>query len=1300
PVAGKPGTATLQGRLVLYNFRNEQLTLPIPLESVPITAASLNGQSAPLVTIDGAAGKELAVVLPSRGAHLLDVTITLPVEQAGHSGKVLLPLKPAPAGALRFTLPAADLTLKVEGGAGAFRRLQEGDKRVAIVPIDRGGPVTLNWAPAQAREGGEEIVHVESTTALQFTDAGMRIDASFQFVVRQGTLSEGLFGLPPGLLVRQIAGPDLGGWEITGEGEQRSLKVFLRRPVNDATTLRFDLFQALSIGDQPLPVGVPQFEPRGLTREVGTLGVSAERQLVVSAGPLTGLSQIDAAQFSKAGAQAAPPLLAYRFSARPFQLQLLVARQKPVSKGTSEHACYVGLRKQRLVSRLKLQLVGAPRSEIVVQLPPDYLLYDLKSLDASDYYVETPNDAPGPVLHIDLAAPRTGTIELVLDGIVPRQPEDLLPILSVPEPLGVGEMRSALAVWLDRSYAATIQSFDGWKTVDPETLPANLKGARQGPVQLAFTSSLTSLQPIALELKRAQARLGGEAVTVLLVRGTSVQYSIYLKWQISLAGEGTFVFTVPDWLANRMEIDRNLPGVRIRDVTSEKIAGNRVRLTVALEDPRDTGLLLAAHAVLPPPEDARIAAPTITFERIVTDESGRRIVPLESQRQFLVLVNQSQGRLDREGAAGSAVEAIPAQELPIRVGDEISNQAAEILAVRDPRATTTWTLQSTAALKALPASVNLAKLTLVLARDGSWRGEAAYRVNNRSRQFLALRMPAGARVLSLHVAGQAARPISPGRAADPGVLLVPLPKLSEGDQAVEIKLVSAGRFGNSLPQGLQVLRSELDLPAPQVLSQADDPDFGAPVAATEWTVVLPPDLDAKRIDDPDRTNVSESTEGAEELISWYQELLRLREEARRVGVRNNLAQLGTTVDNISQLESKVAAFDRKGYALQDERQARQVAELKQQWQSSANKSAGKVPSPATVQSKPDNPLSQKQVQGEIIRFNSDSFVSGGESDREYELRLELAEKPAETATAQTSPVPQKAAGKGTANRRALKGQTATQSLELNYANAAPQGAQTDEYWEEERYSKSPATDPLVSDSSGSRARNAGDADEILNADNGNNLRGIRAQGGGGFGFPVVQGRMGGASRGGGFGGGLGGGGQGGGGMGGGEPAQEGQGKGRANGPPQQPAAGGNRQRGGGRNEAGQADDFVLGSGQGSVWSQTGGLSLELTLPQEGQKLTFSKPGGDAKLALGLRPRVSQGVGMGLVWTIIWLALAVGAVRALGQSRRWERLQQWLPLSVTLLGLVWYFGLPGHTMGFLVFACGLVRLAWPRRSATT
>src|SRR5262249_20302964 len=153
-----------------------------------------------------------------------------------------------------------------------------------------GGQLTVSWAPKHAQETASGIVHVTGRTAVRLDDTGLRMQSAFDYVVRQGTLSNATFSLPEGLLVRQIASLDLAGWEVNGTGAQRTLKVFLRRPVTDKTRLAFDLYIPQKFSEETQTLALPDFGPRGVTRETGLIGIFAENQLTMSVGTIKGLT--------------------------------------------------------------------------------------------------------------------------------------------------------------------------------------------------------------------------------------------------------------------------------------------------------------------------------------------------------------------------------------------------------------------------------------------------------------------------------------------------------------------------------------------------------------------------------------------------------------------------------------------------------------------------------------------------------------------------------------------------------------------------------------------------------------------------------------------------------------------------------------------------------------------------------------------------------------------------------------------------------------------------------------------------
>ncbi len=123
---------------------------------------------------------------------------------------------------------------------------------------------------------------------------------------------------------------------------------------------------------------------------------------------------------------------------------------------------------------------------------------------------------------------------------------------------------------------------------------------------------------------------------------------------------------------------------------------------------------------------------------------------------------------------------------------------------------------------------------------------------------------------------------------------------------------------------------------------------------------------------------------------------------------------------------------------------------------------------------------------------------------------------------------------------------------------------------------------------------------------------------------------------------------------------------------------------------------MMPSKEPAGWTAAGGLSLPIAIPEEGQTLTFSKSGGDARLALGLRPRASLEAGFSLAWTVVWLLVALGLIAALGRADAFAAVVRRLPPIVAGIGLAWYFLLPAAPLGFTLFVVGAVCFGWQHR----
>ena len=133
--------------------------------------------------------------------------------------------------------------------------------------------------------------------------------------------------------------------------------------------------------------------------------------------------------------------------------------------------------------------------------------------------------------------------------------------------------------------------------------------------------------------------------------------------------------------------------------------------------------------------------------------------------------------------------------------------------------------------------------------------------------------------------------------------------------------------------------------------------------------------------------------------------------------------------------------------------------------------------------------------------------------------------------------------------------------------------------------------------------------------------------------------------------------------------------------------------------------WALGGGLGlgglaaPINKSNSGLSLEIDLPTTGQKLVFSKVGGDPKLALAIRPYASVRWGLSLAWSAVWIVGIAMVLLALRQPAGISRLLDYGPAFAIVLYFVFCaLPTPLNIIGFVLMLVGAVLMA--RKYATT
>ena len=147
-------------------------------------------------------------------------------------------------------------------------------------------------------------------------------------------------------------------------------------------------------------------------------------------------------------------LWAYRYTSRPWQLRLDVARRRPRVDVSDYTAVAVTARQAVLRSLLSAEVTGAPILSLSVRLPDSLRVSQVRVPPGAEWFVG--RDGRGQRLKVDLGGPALGKLDLAVSGTLARdaaQADFAVPGVVVEEAqLEHGQ----LAVYLDDDLQAML----------------------------------------------------------------------------------------------------------------------------------------------------------------------------------------------------------------------------------------------------------------------------------------------------------------------------------------------------------------------------------------------------------------------------------------------------------------------------------------------------------------------------------------------------------------------------------------------------------------------------------------------------------------------------------------------------------------------------------------------------------------------------------------------------------------------------------------------------------------------------
>jgi len=801
-------------------------TLPMPMKGLAVTGATLDGKPAGLQV----GPKGMALTLPGESAGVLKLTAVTTPKKLGRRGSVSMSLPPLPGAVLSVELPDRDLVLEAPGVVGGLSKVdftaRAGDRKKEgvrwTVPLGMRRDVTLRWSPKLGLGAADRTLSAAVAHDVHVFHWAMVGVSKVRYSFSAGRNDRFALLVPDGMTLTGLTGANLRDFRQTGQKTEggvtlKVVEVRLHRPATGRYELTARWVGALPALDRPARLALPRAGEVG--RESGTVSLHAAGGMTVKVPRVAGgrRSNVAQAKGKRTGRQPSVQVARYYWPYRPFALTVQLSREAARPSVRLDQLVRVDRPQVQLLVKAHLTARRGRLFGASFVLPDGYELLSAVGSAVEDHY-EQPA-AGGRRLHVNF---RSGVTATDVALVLVRKDADLsrlsVPKVTAVDPGGkpLPEQTGRLAVQVAASLEAATDASAELHSIAPAVLSGWLNRQQVRAVQFAYRYEKPAFS-LRLKIRPQRTKVRLEVFGALTVRATSAWYSYRLRYRI----EGTPIdqvrFTLPTRHADRVAVF----SPAMRSVTKAPVGDGKSRTawTVALVNEVTGTLDVTVNFA------AEIDAATslLDIPRIDAPAPAGQQTAVEAYRAIVAVQNASRHKLRLTDPQRLA--PLPPTEQRKLLAEPIRKNLQFVLQSFEPDWSAMLAIQPAKATRRIEAVVDLLAMETVVDRSGRCRYEATLELQNRTRQFLRVRVPKSLTLWSATVAGQPVKPVTDKQAAA-GVVLIPLVKTSPGGLPYQVKLYLAGPAGQKLG-----LMAELAPPAIRI--------EGILVERTTWTLRLP-----------------------------------------------------------------------------------------------------------------------------------------------------------------------------------------------------------------------------------------------------------------------------------------------------------------------------------------------------------------------------------------------------------------------------------------------------------------------------
>jgi hypothetical protein len=823
---------TLSADVATYG--KDWVVLPLPLEHLAVTEVTLDGKPAQIQR----GPKGMTLMLPHRITGRLRLKAVAEPKYSGRRGSSAFSLPPLPGAVMNIILPAEDLDLEVDGAEGQISQQKVNDYIKWFVPLGMARRLTLNWQPKAEHQLADRTL--TSQTEHQFCAFHWAVlgTSKITYSFSSGQHDRFTLLLPTNITLTDLKGANIRDHQTVAkiklDGMMFSkIQVRLHRPAQKQFELTVRWAGELPEFDGNSRLFLPRADE--VQRESGTVtfysagGMKIDTTLL-EGGRKVSLPDTEAIpdfgweqqgqqkQQDRPATERVSPVAKYNWHYRPFATSVRFSRETATAEIELDQLVRVTADRAQLIVQTKLTAKNGRLFGADFALPKGYELLSVVGPVVADFYEHNQDRGQGQdnYLHVNFSsAPLKTTLALVLVNNNISLDNFATPVITSldAENQPLSEQTGRIAVQLAASLEARTITSENLKPMAPEALKGWLSRDQITAVQFAYR--YRHADPILkLNIRRLPSKVRVDIFAGLVVRATSAAYTYRLRYHISGSPIDHLRLSLPREYALLTAVE----SPALRSLTRSDDGNGQTILKLALINEVTGEVDVTVNFDLPLDSSTR----ELVVPRIETDAPAgyRAVVAVQNMSRH----NISTG--DETNLTG-----LPLSEQKKIISSQLRQSLQYVFQSFEDNWSLRLNISPARSATRIQAVVDLLALTTIIDRNGRYRCEARLSLQNRSEQFLRVKVPRSMRLWSAEVAGEPVKPVKPVKPiiASDGhseVILIPLVKTSPGGLPYDIHLYFAG-------EGIGAMNGISSLEPPGIEIE------GIPVMQTTWSLRLP-----------------------------------------------------------------------------------------------------------------------------------------------------------------------------------------------------------------------------------------------------------------------------------------------------------------------------------------------------------------------------------------------------------------------------------------------------------------------------